>query len=99
MQVKIHYEFSGIVWQHSASGGWFFVSLPIELAAEIRQHTKGYEEGWGRMKATAKVGATTWGTAIWFDTKLGTYLLPIKSEIRRKERIKTKSNISVQLSI
>ncbi len=99
MQVKIHYEFSGTVWQHSAPGGWYFVSLPKELAAEIRQHIKWQEEGWGRMKVTAKLGATTWDTSIWFDTKLGTYILPIKAEIRRMERIKTKSNISIQLSI
>lgn len=99
MQVKIQYEFTGTVWQHSAIGGWFFVSLPIEMAAEIRQHAKILEEGWGRMKATAKIGDTTWDTALWFDTKLGTYLLPIKSEIRRKQLIKKGSNVSIQLLI
>ena len=99
MQAKIQYEFSGIVWQHSASGGWFFISLPIDMAAEIRQHAKILEEGWGRMKVTARIGETSWDTALWFDTKLGTYLLPLKAEIRRKESIKNGTNISVQLSI
>ena len=36
---------------------------------------------------TAKTGNTQWETAIWFDTKLDTYLLPLKAEIRKKEKI------------
>jgi hypothetical protein len=43
------------------------------------------EEGWGRMKATAEIGKSQWETAIWFDKKHKTYLLPLKAEIRKKE--------------
>jgi hypothetical protein len=39
------------------------------------------------LKATANIGASEWKTAIWFDTKLNTYLLPLKAEIRKKEQI------------
>lgn len=41
------------------------------------------------MKAIAQIGELQWDTAIWFDTKMGTYLLPIKAEIR------TKSNLEI----
>ena len=30
---------------------------------------------------------TIWKTAIWFDTKKNTYILPLKAEIRNKEQI------------
>lgn len=66
-------------------GSWYFVSVPHELAKEIRNYLKSKEEGWGRLKATAKIGNTEWATAIWFDTKMNTYLLPIKAEIRKKK--------------
>ena len=39
------------------------------------------------MKATAKIGSSQWETAIWFDTKANAYLLPLKSEIRKKEKL------------
>ena len=39
----------------------------------------GRREGWGRLKATAKIGNSEWATAIWFDTKINTYLLPLKA--------------------
>ncbi len=83
----IKYEFSAIPWQHGESGGWHFVSLPTETSTEIRKMFKAEEEGWGRLKATAKIGNTEWKTAIWFDTKMNTYLLPLKANIRKKEGI------------
>jgi Domain of unknown function (DUF1905) len=84
---KIKYEFSAKIWQHSTPGGWYFVSLPEVLSNEIRENVKWQEEGWGRLKAITKIGNSEWNTAIWFDTKHHTYLLPIKAEIRRKEKI------------
>lgn len=87
MSTKIKYTFSAKPWQHSSPGGWHFISLPKELATEIRANLKWQEEGWGRLKAQAKIKNSQWDTAIWFDTKMGTYLLPLKAEIRKKEKI------------
>lgn len=87
MNGKIKYAFSEKSWQHASPGGWYFVSLPKEMSDEIRGLFKSEEEGWGRLKATAKIGNTEWKTAIWFDSKNETYLLPLKAEIRKKENI------------
>ena len=57
------------------------------------------EQGWGRLKATAKIGITEWATAIWFDTKHKTYLLPLKAEVRKKEKIITEQTITVYIWI
>jgi hypothetical protein len=92
---KIKYEFSAKAWQHSLPNGWYFVSLPVEIASEIRENLKWQEEGWGRMRATAKIGDNQWETAIWFDTKHKTYLLPLKAEIRKKENITTDNEIRI----
>ena len=84
---KIKYEFSTKMWKHSSTGGWYFVSLPKIISKEIRENLKWQEEGWGRMKTFAQIAALKWETAIWFDTKMGTYLLPIKAEIRLKTNL------------
>ena len=87
---KIKYEFSAKAY-HSSSPeemcGWIFVSLPKDLSIEIRDHFKCMEEGWGRMKVTARLGSSEWQTAIWYDTKQGTYLLPLKAKIRKQESV------------
>ena len=99
MSIKIKYEFKAIMWQHASPGGWYFISLPAEMAKEIRENLKWQEEGWGRLKATAKIGHSEWETAIWFDTKLGTYLLPVKAEIRKKENIQVNKEVKIFLYI
>lgn len=93
----IPYQFQSEVWQHKSEGGWYFVSLPEVLSNEIRKNFKNEEEGWGRLKAYAKIGNTEWKTAIWFDTKYKTYILPLKSDVRKKEKIESNSDISVTI--
>ena len=99
MTGKIKYEFSGKTWQYASPGGWYFVSLPKTISKEIREKLKWQEEGWGRLKATAKVGKSQWETAIWFDTKHNTYLLPLKAEIRKKENLESDMVIKVTVWI
>lgn len=84
---KIKYDFEAIIWKFDGPGAWFFASVPNELSGEIRDAHKFQEEGWGRLKITAGIGTTTWPTAIWFDSKLGRYLLPVKADVRKKEKV------------
>lgn len=95
----IQYNFCAIPWQHIGPGGWTFISLPESMAREIRDSLKSEEEGWGRLKAVAKIGDTEWKTAIWYDTKKTTYLLPLKAEVRKKENILLGENIYISLWI
>ncbi len=85
MATPIAYDFTAELWLSTGKGGWWFVSLPAEMSEEIRSTMQRLEGGWGRLHVTSRVGATTWDTAIWFDTKRGTYLLPIKTDIRKLE--------------
>ena len=94
---KIEYAFSAKLWQHASPSWWFFVSLPKEMSKEIRSMLKSEEEGWGRLKAFAKIGNSEWKTAIWFDSKNETYLLPLKTEIRKKENIELGKRIDVKI--
>lgn len=98
----IEYEFTTKVWYYSSSAdmcGWYFLSLPKELAKEIRDNLKFLEEGWGRMKVTAKIGNSEWKTSIWFDKKQDTYLLPLKAEIRKKENLETDKEVETVIWI
>jgi hypothetical protein len=88
----IKYEFTSQIWKYDALAGWHFISLPADFAKEIRENLKWQEEGWGRLKTVAKIGNSEWETAIWFDTKMNTYLLPLKAEIRKKEDLKNGDN-------
>lgn len=95
----IKYTFKVKPWKYQGQAGWVFVSLPAKTAREIRRHFKTEEEGWGRLKTLAQIGNTEWKTAIWFDTKLNTYLLPLKSDVRKKENVIIDKAIAVTVYI
>lgn len=99
MQAEVTYDFSATLWQHETPGGWHFVSLPKDISTEIREHFQWQEEGWGRMKAVAKINELKWETSIWFDTKRNAYILPIKAEIRKKQNYKVGDEIHLQISM
>lgn len=95
----IPYSFKAKVWQHGAPSGWYFVSLPKEMGKEIRTNLKWQEEGWGRLKAIASIGQTNWDTAIWFDTKADTYILPLKADIRKKANIALHDELEITVFV
>jgi hypothetical protein len=98
-QKTVQYQFKAKPWQHQGPGGWYFVSLPTKLSKQIRTVFKMDEEGWGRLKVTAKISSTEWKTAIWFDSKHNTYLLPLKADIRKKEQLVLNKNVETILWI
>ncbi len=61
------FTFTNRVWHHAPAGGWYFISLPGELSAEIREKYSWDEEGWGRLNTTAEIHQVRRGTAIWWD--------------------------------
>jgi len=93
----IEYKFTAKPFPYSQGDTWRFVALPQEIAKEIRENLKFLEEGWGRMKAAAKIGDSEWETAIWFDTKHKTYLLPLKAEIRKRENIEMGKDVEITI--
>jgi hypothetical protein len=95
----IKYTFTAKPWQYKGKGAWIFVSLPQKMSKEIRKHFKQEEEGWGRLKATLQIDSSEWKTAIWFDTKANTYMLPLKSEIRKKENVVVGKAVKVTVRI
>ena len=73
------------LWQHDGPGGWHFVTLPEQAAARIEHECAGARRGFGSVRVEATVGATTWRTSVFPDKASGSYLLPVKAQVRRQE--------------
>jgi Domain of unknown function (DUF1905) len=93
------YSFRSSPWQYPGPAGWIFVSLPVKLSKEIRSALKQEEQGWGRLKVRVRIGNTEWDTAIWFDTKQNTYLLPLKAAVRVKEKVVLGREVEVKVLV
>jgi hypothetical protein len=84
------------VWP-GESAQWRFVTVPKDMSEKIKKKVK-VKRGFGSVRVRAKVGKTAWDTSIFPDSKSGTYLLPVKSVVRRKEGIEDGDSVNVRMA-
>ncbi len=92
-------SFRAKVWVYPGMAAWRFISFPKKLSANVQKTFGGSARGWGSLPIAATVGKTTWRTSIFPDKKSGTYLLPLKAEVRKREQITDGSTIAVGIEI
>lgn len=93
------FEFEGELWEWDGPAAWHFVALPPDLAELIRETRPGPRRGFGSVRVEVVVGGVSWRTSIFPDSGRGTYLLPVKQEIRRKLDLADGSVITVDLTL
>jgi hypothetical protein len=93
-------RFRAELWEWDAKGGWFFVTLPDELADDIRARTDdGLRRGFGSVRVEATIGGSTWRTSVFPDTASGSFVLPVKKPVRTAEGIAPGDAVDVSLVI
>lgn len=80
-------------------GAWFFITLPVELSRDIDNLFSDQKRGWGSLPVIVKLGKSQWQTSIFPDKKSACYLLPVKAQIRKEEKIDSGDNVTIELSI
>jgi hypothetical protein len=93
------YKFTANVWLYSGKAGWHFVSLPTDISGDIKREFGDRSRGWGSLPVEVSLGLTTWTTSIFPDKKAGTYLLPLKAEVRKKEVFKEGDSLKFVLEL
>jgi dihydrofolate reductase len=101
--VDLSFTFSGEcwLWQTTASA-WHFITLPEDKSEEIKffnENLHGKTRGWGAVRVQVIVGKSTWETSIFPYAKSKAYILPIKAEVRKKEKILAGDVVEVTLKI
>ena len=81
---------------------WYFITLPKDKTEEIKffsENVSVKKRGWASVRVIAAIGDTEWKTSIFPQAKLGTYILPVKVEVRKKEKILVDNDVFVALKI
>ena len=100
--IDINFTFTGKCWLWQGKGAWHFITLPQDKSEEIKFFSDnhfGKRRGWGSVRVSASIGGTLWDTSIFPDSKSGAYILPIKFEVRKKQKIVAGDEICVSLQI
>jgi hypothetical protein len=90
-------EFTGEVWYWRGPAPWHFVTVPEDGSAEIAAIADAVTYGWGVIPVTAQIGDTSWQTSLF--PKDGSYLVPVKTQVRKAERIDLGDEVTVRLTI
>ena len=93
------FEFAAPLWRYPSPDGWYFISLPADVSGEINDMTVGIRRGFGSVRVVVKVGASSWRTSIFPDSKNGTFLLPVKKAVRLAEHLDAGGRVRVRLQI
>jgi Domain of unknown function (DUF1905) len=93
------YAFRAELWQYEGPAAWHFVSLPLDVADDIRARFGTHASGFGSIKVEATVGSTRWATSLFPDNTGGTYLLPIKKAVRAAEGLEPGELVTVSLRV
>jgi len=92
-------SFSAPLWLWNGEGGsWHFVTVPEAQSAEIRLQAAaaGPRRGFGSVRVEASIGNVAWRTSV-FPQRSGTYLLPVKADVRRRAGIAAGDAVTVRL--
>lgn len=81
--MSFRYEAEGELWAYSGPGGWHFITLPPAIAEGIRT-VSGRLAPFGSLRVTASIGEVSWKTSLFADRKAGSFLLPVKVDVRRR---------------
>jgi hypothetical protein len=86
------------MWLWNGKGAWHFVTLPEDLAHEIRFHT-GEQKTFGSVAVKVKCGKSEWKTSLFRDKKSGSYLLPVKASVREQQGLHAGDMLNVEISL
>jgi hypothetical protein len=90
------FEFTSELWLYPGEAGWYFVTLPAEVADDIDAMV-GDRAGFGSIPVEVTVGDSTWKTSVFPDKHSASFVLPVKKVIRQQEHLEADSPVTIRL--
>lgn len=78
---------------------WHFVPVAKAVGQEIKEKYGKFARGFGSLPVTVTSGKTTWKTSIFPDKYSGSYILPLKAQVRKKEQIEAGEKVTYTVQL
>jgi len=93
------YKLKSELWIYpTEAAAWHFVTVDKKEAKEIKENFGAHARGFRSLPVEVKIGKTAWKTSI-FPAKDGTYLLPVKAQVRKAEGLFAGNRVSFAIKI
>lgn len=100
------------IWIYpSETAAWHFVSILKEISEKIKTKISPQSKsskaaakpkirrGFGAVRVKATIGKSSFKTSLFPSRQSGTYIMPIKKEIRRKEAVQSGDSIKLKIEL
>jgi hypothetical protein len=89
--------FSGDVFEWRGPAPFYFVAVPDDESAKIKEVSSLVSYGWGVIPVSVRIGKTEITTSLF--PKQGKYLVPLKDALRKPEGIVVGQTVEITLTI
>jgi hypothetical protein len=89
--------FTGRVIEWRGPAPYYFVPVPDEESADIREVASAASYGWGVIPVEASIGEAAFTTSLF--PKDGRYLLPLKAAVRKPRSLTADDDVTVRMTV
>lgn len=89
--------FSAEIFEWRGPAPFFWLSLPADVCDYVHDEAEEATYGWGAIPVAARIGQTEWETSLL--PRHGGYVMPIKKDVRGRERIGAGDTVRVEMSV
>ena len=75
------------------------VHVDAAKSAEIKEKHGKVKRGFGSIPVTATIKKTSWDTSIFYETRSGSYIHPLKLKVRQAEGLSEGDSVAYSLTI
>lgn len=93
------YKVTSKVVPYPGMAAWHFAYLDKKQAEMIKKKHSPKARGFGSIRVTVTLGKTKWKTSIFPDKHSGSYVLPLKAQVRRAEGIDAGDTVKFTIEI
>jgi hypothetical protein len=93
----VELAFTGRVIEWRGPSPYYFVPVPDEESADIREVAAMATYGWGMVPIQARIGDAAFETSLF--PKDGGYLLPLKDAVRKPQGLSAGDSVTVKITI
>lgn len=93
----LEFTFAGRVIEWRGPAPYYYLPVPDEESADIREVAAQASYGWGVIPVAARIGEVDFETSLF--PKDGGYLLPLKAAVRGPRQITVGDEITVEMTV
>ena len=93
----MEFVFTGRVIEWRGPAPYYFVPVPDQESADIREVAAMATYGWGVIPVRARIGDVAFETSLF--PKQGGYLLPVKDAVRKPQGLLAGDDVTVEMTI